>query len=136
MTYKPVSNNATAENATAVNATAESDELLLERVRKHLDHSCDALDGQTLSRLNRIRHGALEKQQKPRNPFLLPFGGLVTACVLVLSVTLMDHQSIPESLPSGASALEDIEILTSAEELDFYENYEFYQWLADNDSSV
>jgi len=118
------------------NSPEPAEDVLVQQVRAQLDHSCEALDGHTLSSLNRIRHAALEKQHKRSHPFLVPFGGLVTTCVLVLSVLLIDRPGMPESIPTGASTLEDIEILTSAEELDFYENYEFYQWLADNDASV
>lgn len=114
------------------------DAQLVAGIRQRLDQSCNALDGHTLSRLNRIRHAALErKQARKSRTLLLPFGGFVTACVLVLSVTLFRPGAVPEiDAPAGASALEDLEILTATEGLDFYEDYEFYQWLAENDSSV
>lgn len=114
------------------------DARLVAAIRQRLDQSCNALDGHTLSRLNRIRHAALErKQARKSRMLLLPFGGFVTACMLVLSVTLLRPGAAPESaVPAGASALEDIEILTSADSLDLYEDYEFYQWLAENDSPV
>jgi hypothetical protein len=110
------------------------DERFVAGIRQQLDQSCRALDGQTLSRLNRIRHEALERKQAPRSRLLLPFGGFVTACVLVLSVTLFKPASGPES--EAAAALEDIEILTSSEDIDLYADYEFYQWLAENDAAI
>lgn len=122
--------------------TAPEDARLVAGIRQQLDQSCKALDGHTLSRLNRIRHAALEhkevrKQARKSRALLLTFGGFVTACVLVLSVTLFRPGAVPESgVPAAASALEDIEILTSADSFDLYEDYEFYQWLAENDSSV
>lgn len=114
------------------------DARLVSGIRQQLDQSCKALDGHTLSRLNRIRHTALErKQARKSRTLLLPFGWFVTACVLVLSVSLFRPGAVPEiDVPAGASALEDIEILTATESLDFYEDYEFYQWLAENDSAV
>lgn len=117
---------------------ADSDEQLVAGVRQRLDRSCDALDGYTLSRLNSIRHAALEQRQKRgQRTLLLPFGGLATACVLVLSVSLFTGGSAPETeVPTPASPLEDLEILTSSDSFDLFEDYEFYQWLAENDSAV
>lgn len=119
-------------------ASLESDEQrLVAGIRQQLDRSCNALDGHTLSRLNRIRHAALERKQTRSARMLLPFGGFVTACVLVLSVTLFRPGSASDAdLPAGTAPLEDIEILTSSDSLDLYEDYEFYQWLAENDSPV
>ncbi len=111
------------------------DERMVAGIRQQLDKSCNALDGQTLSRLNRIRHEALERKQTRGSRMLLPFGGFVTASVLVLAVTLF--RPGPEAdVSTGASPLEDLEILTSSDSLDLYEDYEFYQWLAENDSPV
>lgn len=120
----------------------ENDEHLLSQVRLELDRSCAALDGHTVSRLNAMRHTVLEQKLRKRKPLLLPFGGLVTACVLVLTFTLFPGSGlVPESSTATNSTatdapLEDIEILTSEENLEFYEDYEFYQWLAANESSI
>jgi hypothetical protein len=107
---------------------------LVDNIRQRMDQSCNALDGQTLSRLNRIRHAALERKQARASRMLLPFGGFVTASVLAVSVMLF-APGTPEAVPA-ASAIEDLDILTSTDSLDLYEDYEFYQWLAENDSQV
>ncbi len=110
---------------------------LVAGIRQQLDQSCNALDGHTLSRLNRIRHAALERKQARASRMLLPFGGFVTASVLVLSVTLFGPGAATDTdVQASDSPLEDIEILTSSDSLDLYEDYEFYQWLAENDSPV
>ena len=117
---------------------SSEDEQVLAFKRKvidELDHSCDALDGATLSRLNQIRHTALERKVQKRN-VLLPFGGFVTACVLVLAVSLNYQGALAPESESANLPLEDLEILSAGESLDFYEDYEFYQWLADNEVSV
>lgn len=109
-----------------------ADERFIAGIRRELDRSCDALDGHTLSRLNRIRHVALARRQSRATRLLLPFGGFVTACVLVLTVNLF----VPGSAPEGETAvppLEDIDILASNDSLDLYEDYEFYEWLASNE---
>jgi len=97
-------------------ATGSSDERdpIVVSIRLELDRSCAALDGYTLSRLQQ---------------WLLPFGTLATASALVLAIGL--YSRTPASGVDNA-ALEDIEILAANEALDFYADYEFYQWLAQN----
>lgn len=117
-----------------------SEDAFLENIREELDRSCESLDGHTQSRLNSIRHAAIEQGQKsPGRALLAPFGGFVTACVLVLLVTVyypgQTELSSPET-PGTVSPIEDLDILTSNESLDFFENLEFYQWLEENESSV
>ena len=112
----------------------KDDTLFLLRVKQEMDRSCAVLDGATQSRLNSMRHAVLAQGPRKglrllglRKPLLLPFGGLVTACVLVLAV-LVQTPALPVAAP-----VEDLDLLTATEELDFYEEYDFYQWLATND---
>jgi len=51
-----------------------------------------------------------------------------TAAVLVLTITIWLTQA-PDI--NDELVLEDISILTSTEELDFYQQLEFYNWLDD-----
>lgn len=113
----------------------DSDALLLKNMKQELDRSCAALDGHTVSRLNAMRHKALDQKLRKRSPMLLPFGGLVTASALVFTITLFPGPgSVTDTAPAN-SALEDIEILAAGENIEFYEDYEFYQWLATNAST-
>ena len=105
-------------------APGRGDEALLASIRQELDRSCSSLDGYTLSRLHRIRSEAVARRRSRLHALLLPFGGLVTACALVVAVSLGWHAG-PQP-----SSLEDIEILADSEALDFYSEYEFYQWMA------
>lgn len=125
------------------------DEALLLSVKQNLDRSCAALDGATQSRLNAMRHAALAEGQRRvaggafgrfgrlgslRMPQLLPFGGVITACALAIAI-LVQLPSLPGSgsLPDTAP-VEDLDLLVATEELDFYEEIEFYQWLATSDA--
>ena len=110
------------------NMDAMPDERFIAGIRRELDRSCNALDAHTLSRLNRIRHEALARRQARTSRMLLPFGGFVTACVLVMTVSLY----MPGTAPDGEAVppLEDIDLFASADSLDLYEDYEFYEWLA------
>lgn len=110
-------------------APVSGDEALLTSIRQELDRSCSALDGYTLSRLHRIRSTAIARRPSRLQAMLLPFGGLVTACALVVTLSLNWNAAGLQSAPA-ADSLEDIEILAANEALDFYAEYEFYQWLA------
>jgi hypothetical protein len=119
------------DDAVDHNAEGRSDPLV-NAIRKELDRSCDALDGYTLSRLHRMRSAALVRPQSRWKSLLLPFSGLVTACALVLVVNVALRSAGVPAEGAGEAALEDIEMLTANESLDLYEDYEFYQWLAEN----
>ena len=115
------------------------EQVFLDKARNALDRSCDRLDGHTQSRLNSIRHAAIEHGRgHPGRALLAPFGGLVTACMLVLVVSVFFQRTeIPSpAVPDNRSAIEDLDILTSSESLEFLENLEFYQWLEENEASV
>lgn len=109
----------------------------LEEVRQRLDHGCEAVDGYTRSRLTAIRHEALAQ---PRNTFTLakwlPATGLVTACMLLVISSMLGSGlgAGADVGPVSDDALQDLDILTAEEGLEFFEDYEFYQWLADNES--
>jgi hypothetical protein len=118
-------------------SNTEPDQKMLDAATAALDASCDKLDGQTLSRLNKIRHEALElPQQRWGRTVVAPFGGLVAASVLVVMLLPFWNQNPITEVPSSNSAMEDLEILISSDSLEFYEDFEFYQWLEENAPSV
>jgi hypothetical protein len=132
--------NDTTKQSAMEEQAKQSEQQFLNNISDELDRSCDGLDGHTQSRLNSIRHAALEHGRKSLSRTLLsPFGGLVTACVLVLVVGML-YQGQPETpiqiAPDSISPMEDLDILTSAESLELFENLEFYQWLEENEISV
>lgn len=101
----------------------------LQKVKQQLNESAEHLDGETLSRLNQARTKALTAKT-PRPWFAQPvWGGMATASVaIVVAVMWLGGKS-----PQMASGIEDIDLLTSAESIELYEDYEFYQWLDDED---
>ena len=109
------------------------DKDFLQHIRNELDEACDDLDAATCSRLNQARQQALETRRPARSRWLLPLTGLTTtAAIGVLSVNLWTTQLTQQQTPQPKIDLvEDMELLSGTEELEFFENLEFYQWLED-----
>ncbi len=59
------------------------------------------------------------------------FGSFATAATAAVAAFLWLHTS-PGVLP--ARQIEDFEIVTSQERMDFYQNLDFYQWLATSEN--
>ncbi len=93
-----------------------------------LDDQLTRLDQPIVDRLRRARREAVEAGPKP--PRRLWAAGLAAACVGFLAVSLWIWQpAATQPIPDP----EDLEILASAEDLDLYEDLDFYSWLADAD---
>lgn len=99
---------------------------LLDSIRTELDRSVAALDPETRFELRRIRARALAEDRGKKAPrFLIPVGFAVTAGLVALVITFLPGQPALEE-----SAAEDIDlILYSQDEMDLYEDLEFYEWL-------
>lgn len=114
----------------------KSDQQFVDNIKQELDRSCDRLDGQTLSRLNSIRHQALGdicggNQSVFYRRFLLS-GGALAACILALVITFGFNSGTSSDIDIALSELEDMEILSAEESFELYEDMEFYQWLSMN----
>jgi len=107
----------------------------LDKARKQLDNKSDQLDAATLSRLNQARQAALA-QLKPQQSRLksrwIPVSGLAAA-VLLTSVFLFKSEEIINASDPG---VDEIEILAARDNLELYEQLDFYLWLIEEDSSA
>lgn len=119
------------------------DQALLQHVKNVLNASADALDDTTRSRLRAARARALgampQGRQTPaqspstsrhiRRAWLWPAGGMALACAALLSWML----SFPTmEIHAPGLGLEQLELLSSMEGLEFYTDLDFYQWLAND----
>ena len=128
---------------------ASLDSLTLE-VRSKLNEN-DSVSPEIEDRLNQIRQLAIAQldSSKPLAPHWLkrvknwldssfsdfnlpvPAGMLATACVLVTVVSIF----YVNSRPAGSVSLEEeISLIASAQDIELYENLEFYLWLVENES--
>ena len=104
---------------------------LEQQSRQALNASVEEIDAATLSRIRQVRARALEKAgAKSFNWFGIATGAMATASVMVFAVMiLLNNEPAVQPLPA-----EDIELITSLDELELYEDLEFYQWLAEYES--
>ena len=102
------------------------EEALLRQIKNSLDTSCEALDAATCTRQRAARAQALQST-RPRQRWLLwPAGGAALAAVTLLSWALWLHEPAAHT----PAALEQLELLSSTENLELYTDLDFYQWLA------
>ena len=118
--------------------TNEQEKRLLEKAKSLLSEAEETLDNQTKKRLERIRLDALSAAERPGAKFFLPprwvtAGALATAAIAGVVIFFWLRAS-PGDFP-GKHA-EDFEIITSTENIEFYENLEFYRWLATKENGA
>ncbi len=104
----------------------------LSKVKKTLDESTENMDGRTLSLLTQARHKALEngKSRGFQAPQWVPLSAVgLTAAVLVWVVATFQFQRTDKLFADVT--IEDFQIMTSVDSLDFIENIDFYNWLAE-----
>ena len=123
-----------------------SEEFTLD-IQSELDASVNNLPADILSRLDQIRSAAIAQKTVPEkswqgfwsffeNPRLyIPASSFATACLLVLVISIVYLLPKQNTMPlsfSGDSISLEIGLLASADDLELYENLDFYLWLADN----
>lgn len=127
-----------------IDRSRDDDDRLVERIREHLDARVDDLDAETLSRLAEARRRALAAAGKPRRrwtiprpgdhraaDWVVPAGAFASVVATVLALTIM----VAEPGNGLAKEVDDLEMLTAGEEIELYENLEFYLWLQDREST-
>ena len=103
---------------------------LIAATRELLDNSARDLDAQTVSQLRRARSRAVNRLARfdPVGGWF-PSAAVATVTLVVLAVVLWK----PATYPGSGSMVEDIEVLSSADTLDIYQDLDFYQWLASDE---
>jgi hypothetical protein len=118
--------------------TPEEENPFLENVKGLLNAGAENLDHGTKQRLEQVRIEALKSDAEKRGGFFTPLrwvmvGGFATATVAAVSLLFWLPTS-PVVLPG--KQLEDLEIITSTEHIDFYQDLDFYRWLATKEDDL
>ncbi len=117
--------------------TKDNENKLETNIRQSLDESVDTLDANTLSKIRQIRAQAIEMAREKANSrhknWLLNkqgifVGGLATACVMVFAVMVL----LKSPTPMQAVPVDDIELISSSDDLELFEDLEFYEWLEED----
>lgn len=106
------------------------DDRLIEAITSGLNRRVVDMDACTRSRLHQARNRALEMRAK-RAPRWLIGSACAAAGVAALAFNLWISRPVPDPVP----AVEDIELLTGAEGMEFYDDLEFVQWLEEGGRS-
>ena len=104
----------------------DKEQAFLAKTRGILDHAVDELETATANELRLMRKKALKPQRYDwfRQHGIPVFAA--SAAVLVITVSLLLNQG---TQPIDMPALEYLSLLSETEELDFYQDLEFYDWL-------
>lgn len=107
-----------------------NEDKLTENIRQRLDNSAESLDANTLSRIRQIRTQAVAKTEARHSSWSVVItGALATTCVIVFAVMILLKSPVPttQTVP-----LDDLDLISSSESLELYEDLEFYQWLEED----
>lgn len=104
------------------------DDLFLAHAKQTLDQSLDQVDARLAGRLQRARREALEISMD-RRPWRR-WAGVAVASIGLLTVVFFTNQRDMDN--HGQPMLEDIELMTSPENVELSEDLEFYDWLAES----
>lgn len=112
---------------------SKSDEEFTRTVKQQLDASLAQVSPQTLRRLQTARQQALNGKVHTHRPWLafprwVTAGGLATAAVAVLTVSLW--VGVPRPQPPAVD--EELDRIATKEQMELYEDLEFFRWLAEN----
>ena len=107
-----------------------------QRAQALLRESAEQLDGATRSRLTQARHAALAAaQRKPAaTRWLVPATAGAAAAVLAVVMTTQTpdiETASPEMTAQTVNepAVDELDIITAEDSLEFYRDVEFYAWL-------
>ena len=110
-----------------------------QRIKRTLDESVDQTAPEISNALYHARKHAISNIHKERKAHLfslhpwLPAGGLAITCVLALTMYSTFNRISPE-LPT--STLLEMKLLSSSEPLEFYDDFEFYEWLESQENEA
>lgn len=106
----------------------DEDRQLTARARDMLDQRLEELDEETIGRLRAARRKAL-RGLSPRRPRWIVMGGWAAAAASFLLVVALWNTS--NRVLEAPGIFEDLELLSTREDMEFIEDLDFYLWLDD-----
>ncbi len=112
----------------------EKDRAFLETAKYLLDKNAEEMDSKTRARLREGRYRAIQslQSQKKAVSWQWPAAGMAVACAAALAFFFLMKDPGTKALVSN---VEDIELLASSEPIEFYDDLEFYGWLAEQEGA-
>jgi hypothetical protein len=119
-----------------VSESRENESGFEQRSRAVFKTSVASLDGHTRSRLNQARQQALAVAEKRPHKWIrtwVPVTGLVTAALLAMMLQISPSNQVrnPDTV-----ALEDLDIVSDADNVDLLQDIDFYAWMPQGDASA
>lgn len=108
---------------------SNDDQAFTKAAKRSLDQAADNLDPGTVARLHAARKRALAAHGQPRKPWInvwVPAGALAAGIAVMLAILVWF--TVPSNLPP--TDIEDLELLAAHEDIEFYSDLDFYDWLA------
>ena len=130
------------------NSKHDTEQVFLESLKSQLRESESSIDNDTLARLHQARRVALDalpgtdSKRDTQQPvialadwhnWLLPAGSVAaTVAIAVLMFNLAAITREPQSRVENEtlSVMDDMAILSAPDEIDLYQDLEFYEWLS------
>ena len=109
---------------------SKSDKSFHENISSHLDQRVSDIDAQTISAIRDIRNKVLSEQALQPWSLLSLLKPVPLATSLSLALILSITLNITMFSDTATTpALEDIPLLTAKDDIEFYNDLDFYQWL-------
>lgn len=103
----------------------QDEERLVRHGRRLLDDSVECMDATTRARLEGARRRALAQTRRPAWPYRRVVVAAAAASILGAAVLF----SLPTEIREPDRVLADLDILTTPEQIELYQELEFYEWL-------
>ena len=103
----------------------ETDNRLQEQIKQSLQDSSENLEASIQSRITRARYNALEQlDREEKLNWWAPAAMITTACLALVVITLLTRTA-----PEPDLFMEDMDMISTVDDLELYEDLEFYEWL-------
>lgn len=102
-----------------------------QRAKSLLDESVDNLDENSLRRLHIARQNSLKHAREKRSWVKLYWKPMTAGLVAASLIAVISINVIMQSPELEQNYFEDLELVAASEDLDFFQELDFYDWLTE-----